>query len=87
MKSDPFSTHFRCCLMVPSSGGVSHDHVEESDLVYERLIFLKPALVRVFAQQQCSSERKSGGKKKKKEKYSKPCLVEILYFCNIVQCL
>lgn len=37
-----------------------------SDLVYERLIFLKPALVRVFAQQQCSSERKSGGKKRKK---------------------
>lgn len=57
--------------MVPSSGGASHDHVEESDLVYEQLIFLKPALVRLFAQQQCSSERKIGGEKKEKREIFK----------------
>lgn len=79
----PFSTHVTCCLLVPSSGVAPHDRVEEADLVSELPLTdsrkgLCPATMLVGTK---------GWGKRQKEKYSKPCLVEILYFCNIVQCL
>lgn len=34
-----------------------------------------------------SNNARQERKSETEDKYSKPCLVEILYFCNIVQCL